>query len=164
MVDMHTSRGVTARGRPPTILIVDDEADVRDSLALLYSIEMPGVRVETAADGHDALERLAASPVDLIVTDYVMPGMDGIEFLRRATEVVPGTPRVMISAYGDLQLVIQALNQGHLDNFFSKPLKLQEVLDVSKALLRDRRASVHRTRALARGMRLLVQGSDASPS
>ncbi|MEN6632084.1 MAG: response regulator, partial [Candidatus Polarisedimenticolia bacterium] len=72
------------------VLVVDDERGIREMLAA--ALEADGHRVLAAASGEAALETLAAEPVDLLLTDLAMPGIDGVELLRRAAEIAPDTP------------------------------------------------------------------------
>ena len=80
------------------VLIVDDDESLRESLELVLAAE--GFEVVTAADGVAALGRLEASSFDVVLCDVRMPGMDGIELLPQLVRRLPGTPVIMMSAYG----------------------------------------------------------------
>src|SRR5687767_4961288 len=83
--------------RRQTILLVDDEADILESLKFVLESFLPDVDVRTADSGHRALESLAEKPVDLIVSDYRMPEMNGLEFLGKARTIHPNVPRILIT-------------------------------------------------------------------
>ena len=101
------------------ILIVDDEPNVR--LVFRTALEASGYDVTEAADGELALEALEAGPVDLIFLDLRMPGMDGLEVLRRLRDLGNHTPVVIVTAHGDVPNAVQAMKLGAID-FLSKPL------------------------------------------
>lgn len=83
------------------ILVVDDEKDIRETVKELLEACVVGARVRTAESGKDGLDvlRQEHGGVDLIITDYRMPGMDGMEFLRQAGKVSPHTPSLMVTAF-----------------------------------------------------------------
>ena len=82
------------------ILVVDDEADVRTLTAEM--LEEDGHDVLVAADAEEALQLLEAHPVDLLLADYIMPGMNGVELLRRAAQVRPGLRVMLVTGYAEL--------------------------------------------------------------
>ncbi|HWT78562.1 MAG TPA: response regulator [Candidatus Methylomirabilis sp.] len=83
------------------ILVVDDEADIR----LLYQEELQeaGYQVTVAADGHEALRMVQKGRPDLMTIDIKMPGMDGVELLRRVREIHRDLPIIICTAYGDFK-------------------------------------------------------------
>src|SRR5512143_2894843 len=95
------------RGR---ILIVDDEANARMALAELLREE--GYAVETAADGFKALPKLEDFGPDLVLTDLKMPGMDGMELMKRTWEGDPERVVVVMTAYGSVDTAVAAMRQG----------------------------------------------------
>lgn len=136
------TREVPSTDRPGLayhVLIVDDEPDITQSLQGLLERALPQVRVHIAADGPAGLEALDRQRMDLVVADYRMPAMNGIEFLRRAEQKRPGMPRILITAYGDLRLAVEAINEADIDRFYTKPVKGQEVIEAVRGLLLQRR-------------------------
>ena len=122
----------------PTVLIVDDEEGIRRSLSGVLQDE--GYEVEAVASGEDCLERVTCSAVDLILLDVWLPGMDGIETLRRLQQQAPGTAVVMISGHGTIETAVRAAKLGAFD-FIEKPLSLDKtVLVVKNALAQHRLA------------------------
>src|SRR6478609_5916408 len=89
------------------ILIVDDEANARTALAELLRDE--GYAVETAGDGFKALPKLDDFAPDLLLTDLKMPGMDGIELMRKTQERSPDTVTVVMTAYGAVDTAVAAM-------------------------------------------------------
>jgi len=138
-----------------TVLIVDDEPDIRTSLRDLLQTSLRGLRTLTCEDGKAAAEALKRQPVDLIIADYRMPEMDGLEFLKLARKAAPEVPRILVTAYPDLDLAIRALNEAAIENFFTKPLEPDKILDVSRGLLHERRIAEIRNRAFIRSLDLL---------
>ncbi len=125
--------------RPPSILVVDDSEDVRSALEL--SLEYEGFRVATAADAAGAFRILEESPVDLILLDVKMPGMDGIEALGVLRERWPGIPVVMISGHADIRTAVDAVKQG-AEDFLEKPVDTDRVVVAARNALRRRRLEV----------------------
>ena len=107
------------------ILIVDDEADIRDSLETLLTLE--GFRVDLAADGHAGLDQLTRSPYDLLLLDLALPGESGIDLLPRIKALVPELPVIMITAYGTVGNVVDAIRAG-ASNFIQKPWDNEKLL------------------------------------
>ncbi len=102
-----------------TLLLVDDEAAILSSLRRLFRRD--GYHILTATSGAQGLELLRNQPVDVIVSDQRMPDMTGIEFLREAKRLHPDTVRITLSGYTDLQSIIEAVNEGAVYKFLTKP-------------------------------------------
>lgn len=111
----HAPPGERAR----TLLLVDDEEGILSALKRVFRRE--GYHVLTASSGAEGLRVLAAHPVDVIISDQRMPGMAGVDFLRRAKELYPRTVRMTLSGYTDLQSIIDAVNEGAVYKFLTKP-------------------------------------------
>ncbi len=104
---------------PPSLLLVDDEAFILNALKRL--LRRDGYHILTAESGQQGLEVLATTPVDVIVSDQRMPGMTGVEFLREARKRSPDTVRIVLSGYTELQSVTDAINEGAVYKFLTKP-------------------------------------------
>jgi PAS domain S-box-containing protein len=102
-----------------TLLVIDDEASTRDLLKL--SLESDGYTVFTAEDGSRGLEIFASEKPAIILTDIKMPGLDGIEVLRRVKEQDPDVEVIVITGHGEMNLAIQAL-QLEASDFINKPV------------------------------------------
>jgi two-component system, NtrC family, response regulator HydG len=118
-----------------TILVVDDDRSNLESVCLV--LEREGYHTARAESGRDALEILRRERVHLMLTDYMMPGMDGIELLKTASQVAPETDVVIITAYGTIEKAVEAIKLGAQD-FLTKPLKRFMILRaVNKVLERQ---------------------------
>ncbi len=109
--------GAEAR-RKFRILIVDDELVVRDSLKEWLDDE--GFQADTAESGQEALEKMVKEVYHLLLLDIKMPGMDGVEVLRRSKEMRPELPVVMMTAYATVETAVEAMKIGALD-YLMKP-------------------------------------------
>jgi signal transduction histidine kinase len=103
----------------PAILLVDDESNVLRALKRLLKNEP--YEVLTASSAEQALGILADTPVALLVTDYRMPGMDGVELVKIARKQYPDTIRIILTGHSNLGAAISAINEGNVYSFLSKP-------------------------------------------
>ncbi len=127
----NTSSAAGAR-----ILIIDDEAGIRDSLEALLTLE--GFTVEMATEGVSGLELLSSNEYDLLLLDLSMPGDSGIDLLPRIKQMRPELPVIMITAYGTVGNVVDALRAG-ADNFVQKPWDNEKLLaDIRTAIAKQR--------------------------
>lgn len=119
-----------------TVLFVDDEQPIRNALERMF-LERDDVRCLFAASGQEGLEILEKEDVWVVVSDYLMPGMRGIEFLSRVKGKRPDTVRIMMTAYADLSIAIDAINKSEAYRFVTKPWNNQELMNViDEALMR----------------------------
>ncbi len=108
-----------------SILIVDDEKDIREPLAFFLSGE--GFATHHVGSGEDAMTALAEEDVHLVISDIRMPGMDGLELVRRITARYPQTAVMIMTAYASIDTAIMALRTGATD-YILKPVDLDELL------------------------------------
>lgn len=113
------SEEAIASTAPRRLLLVDDEANILSALRRV--LRQDRYDIVTASNGHEALEVLKNGSVDVIVTDQRMPGMTGVEFLRLAKDAYPDTVRIVLSGYTELQSVTDAVNEGAVYKFLTKP-------------------------------------------
>src|SRR5574341_1327163 len=106
-------------GGPSRLLIVDDEPFVLSALTRL--LRRDGYEVVTAPGPNRGIEVLQAQGVGVIISDYRMPEMDGVEFLRRAREVVPDAIRIILSGYAETHAILSAVNDGGIHKYLTKP-------------------------------------------
>jgi two-component system response regulator PilR (NtrC family) len=118
------------------VLVVDDDRSLREFLAITLSRE--GFEVETAASGPEALEKVAEVPIDLALVDLKMPGMDGLETLRRLKDANETVSVVIVTAFSTTSTAIQALKEGAYD-YLIKPFKIDELKLVVQKALEERR-------------------------
>ncbi len=107
------------------ILLVEDDANLRRVVA--YHLERAGHTVIQAMDGTAALEKFAEEPVDLVLTDVRMPGMDGIELLKAVLQRKPELPVIVMTAYGTIGDAVEAMRQGAAD-YLTKPVEKDTLL------------------------------------
>ncbi|HET6399299.1 MAG TPA: response regulator [Candidatus Thermoplasmatota archaeon] len=148
----------------PRVLVVDDEEDILLALRSFLRRALPGVDIVTASSGRLGLERLAAGDIDIILSDYRMPEMDGLRFLELAGLMAPSVPRMMFTAYPDMQLSMRAVNEARIIHFFTKPVDPQQVRDVLAVVLDAQRAMRARELALQRSVDLMRARAGAPPA
>jgi DNA-binding NtrC family response regulator len=120
--------------KEPTVLVVDDDQDHNRALAKIF--ERAGYRVRTAEDGREALMVLTERPYDLIITDLKMPHMNGLDLLRSIRAMSADMPVVILTAFGEWETYIDAMNCGCVD-YLSKPVRRDDILlTARKALAR----------------------------
>jgi DNA-binding NtrC family response regulator len=114
------------------IMVIDDEKIV-GSMAK-RSLEQDGYEVETFLNGETALARLKEKTFDVIITDLKMKGIDGLEILRTVKQLYPETVVIMITAFANLDVAIEALRDD-VHDFFPKPVKIKDLkASIEKAL------------------------------
>jgi two-component system response regulator HydG len=117
---------------PTTVLVVDDDRANLDSVARIFQRE--GLETLTASNGTEALELLRRPEVSVMVTDLMMPGMDGQELLKASRTIRPDVEVVLMTAYGTVETAVAAMKDGAYD-FITKPLKRHSLVkSVQKAL------------------------------
>lgn len=149
------SEAATAVAAPPTesgtaqrILIIDDEAAIRESLETLLGLE--GYEVEIAVNGEAGLARIEENSYDLVLLDLALPGKNGLEILPLIRERHPSLPVIMITAYGKVENVVDAIRSG-AQNFVQKPWDNEKLLaDIRSAigLYRAEQENIHLRRAM----------------
>ena len=124
----ESGRDVPRAGRHrSTVLVVDDIEGVRSLIADALATN-PDLDVALAADGQSALDLLKSRPVDLLITDLKMPGMDGLTLVRKAREHQPGLPVVIITGVPSEASAIDAINLG-VSGYLLKPFRVPAVLE-----------------------------------
>ncbi len=117
---------------PHSILIVDDEAGIRQSLTSILQEE--GYNVEAVASGEECLATIEAKPVDLVLLDVWLPGIDGLATLERLRQSGNGPMVIMISGHGNIETAVRATKLGAFD-FVEKPLSLEKTILLVKNAL-----------------------------
>jgi DNA-binding response OmpR family regulator len=114
------------------ILIVDDEKNIR--LTMSQALKPLGMPVHTAANGEEALQKLGGEPAGLVFLDLNMPGLDGMEVLRRIKERWPNVRVIMITAHGTIASAVEAMKLGAVD-FLQKPFSPGDIRDLATQVL-----------------------------
>lgn len=114
------------------ILIVDDEPD---NLALLYRTLRTKYDITKASNAIEALETLKSEEFDCILSDHKMPLMDGVEFLKRVYDMQPKTMRLLVTAYSDVKILIDAINYAKIYRYIKKPYTPDELMLIVESAL-----------------------------
>jgi DNA-binding response OmpR family regulator len=127
------------------VLVVDDDREVLSTLSEILS----ELRVNpiTAIDGAEAIEKIKTRKIDLIITDLMMPNMDGFELIQRTRQLNINIPIAVISGHGEVKNVVSALSRGAY-NFITKPFTIKEIESIVKRGLRLREFSLGTHRLL----------------
>jgi two-component system response regulator HydG len=139
-------------GREITVLVVDDEPSNVTSLRKIF--ERENMRVLTAGGAKEALELARKHRIEVVLTDLMMPGANGVELMRAMKEISPDTEVVLMTAYGTVETAVQAMREGAYD-FVEKPLKRMSIVkSVEKAA--ERQSLVAENRSLRQELKLLT--------
>lgn len=136
------------------ILIVDDDPIICRSLRRVLVSE--GLRVVTAADGHEALRRLQEHAFDVAVVDYDMPGLDGLRVLSQIREAQPGCIRMLMTGSTDFPMIVEAVNRGEVLRVVEKPFAARDLL----RHLGEAYASVRRMASVRQAQQKAVEESE----
>jgi FixJ family two-component response regulator len=115
-----------------SVLIVDDEKNIR--LTLSMALKKLNIPVDTAVNGEEALNKLAEKSYGLMLLDLRMPGINGMEVLKRVPEIRPEVKVVIITAYGSIEAAVEAMKLGAVD-FLQKPFDAEDVRNLVSSLL-----------------------------
>ena len=128
MKGQNVSDNSNNNGSTPTILLVDDEEMVLNSIKSFFAIESD-CRVEAYTSPIEALEDIVRrlKHFDLVISDYLMPEMDGITFLAKVKEKRPLVPRILLTGYADKENAIKAINNVGLYQYIEKPWDNEEL-------------------------------------
>ena len=121
----------------PAVLLVDDEESILNSLRRLLRSQPYDVVLATS--GAQALEVMASRPIDLVMSDARMPGMDGATLLAEVHRLYPTTSRILLTGYADLTTIIKAINDGQIHRYISKPWNDEELPLVLQQALEHQR-------------------------
>jgi DNA-binding NtrC family response regulator len=128
------STSTSQSDRAHRILIIDDEASIRESLETLLTLE--GYNVETAPEGESGLDQIDRASYDLVLLDLALPGKNGLEVLHLIRDRHPALPVIMITAFGTVDNVVEAIRTG-AQNFVQKPWDNEKLLaDIRSAIAR----------------------------
>ncbi len=118
------------------LLVVDDNVGIRRLLYELFAQE--GYNVETAENGMECLIKVQAKVHDLVILDAKMPGKSGLETVIELKKGNPDLPIIMITAYSEMPLINEALENGSIEYYLTKPFDLDKLLGLVKALVKKK--------------------------
>lgn len=144
------------------VLLLDDEQNVLQALqrSLRQISKEMQLKIELFTSPQAAIQRLGETPFDFVISDYHMPTMNGVDFLRIAKEVQPDAVRMMLSASADFNTIIGAINEAEVFRYISKPWNVTELRETIQLAV-QRREQVLEDRRLADELR--VQRGQMSP-
>ena len=150
------------------ILLVDDE---EDNLALLNRTLRNEFNIIKTTSPVDALEILKKEPVDIILSDHKMPVMDGVEFLKKSYEFHPDCIRLLVTAYSDSSILIDAINYAKIDRYVKKPWEPLDLLNTIRTsvevfqLKKENDRLIHDLKELFSGtINAIIEALDAKDS
>lgn len=143
------------------ILLVDDEPEILFSLRGLLRHDF---EVHTAPGGVEALAVLRQHPVHVIMTDQRMPGMTGVELLRQARGECPEAVRIVFTGYADIKAVVDAINEGQIYRYLTKPWDPGELAEVLRQACEYYEEAAERKRLLLDLREYLVRCQTVLPS
>ena len=126
--------GLFSKLKKMRILLIDDDEWIRDSMSLFFETE--GCCLQALETGEEGLEELKRQPYDIIIVDYRLPGMDGLEFLNRIKEPHMDALKILITAYGSKDVFLKAEKTG-VDEFIDKPFTIETIEDVLSHLIEN---------------------------
>jgi len=112
---------------PATVIVVDDEEMVLTSVRAFLSLETE-YNIQTFTEPERAAEFMEKNPFEVVVADYLMPRMNGLELLARARQLYPEAPRILLTGHADKQSAIHAINQVALYHYLEKPWENEQLL------------------------------------
>lgn len=107
------------------LLLVDDEENILH--ALYRTLRKEPYEIEIANSAKEAAEKFYEKPFDIVISDYKMPGVNGLEFLKWVRENFPDTIRIVLTGQADMDVAIEAINEGEIYRFFTKPWDDDEI-------------------------------------
>ena len=144
-----------AEDSPSTILIVDDEPSVVQSLSALLDLETPH-KVFTETSPQRAVQLAKVTPLDMVISDFLMPELDGIKFLLEVRALYPESTLILLTGYADKENAIRAINEVGIFQYMEKPWDNDDLLTIIRTGL-DKRMQLHRLYERARELEARVR-------
>jgi adenylate cyclase len=143
---------------PTRLLIVDDEPEIRNSLTGLFQrLRRKPLIIDTAESGEVAVEKLAVQAYDLVISDYRMKALTGVDVLTRARELNPTGIRIIMTGYQELPIAVEAINRAEVAAFIQKPWDAFDLLSRVDQLLEDREQELRKERATSQALRVAAR-------
>jgi DNA-binding NtrC family response regulator len=143
------------------ILFVDDEKRILDGYKRLLHDEQ--FSIATAQSGEQALAELHLfGPYAVVISDMHMPRMNGAEFLAQVRQLTPNTVRMLLTGYKDIDLAIEAVNEGRIFRYLTKPCKKNDLVQAIKLGLAQYQANLEDSEAIKQAKEITVQAAKLS--
>jgi DNA-binding NtrC family response regulator len=136
----------------PHVLVADDEASVRNLVARLLGSSIPSSCIHLAASGEEAMGILHRQPLLLVLSDFRMPGLTGVDVLASARRLQPWAGRLLMTGHADTRVALDAINDAKVEAFVRKPWEAAAFVSTVQRLLREHRALVRWERAQLRAL------------
>ena len=120
-----------------TLVVVDDDELVLGSLRSLFSLET-SYALLTFTDPREAIEKMKTQRVDVVLSDFLMPTMSGVDFLKQAQKLQPEAPRILLTGFADKANAIRAINEAGLYHYLEKPWDNEELLILVRHALEEK--------------------------
>lgn len=141
------------------LLLVDDEENILNALYRIFR-EDTSYEIITAHNAQDALQKVAHTPIDIVISDQRMPGMGGAELLQEIRNQYPDSIRFLLSGYADVEAIISAINEGDIYRFIKKPWNNEELKNLVKHAIGQRDISRIISEAVFRAKRIININKD----
>jgi diguanylate cyclase (GGDEF)-like protein len=151
-IQQETSHAAGAEGPQPELLVVDDDPA---TLKLLSRVLGKRYSVVTVNTPRAALKRLKTERVDIIISDYVLPGMNGVDFIKATHELAPDAKRMIITGRADLETTVSSINEAQIDFFLTKPVRAEELYQAVDKLWNHRQVQMERDRLAAQNQEMI---------
>lgn len=125
----------------PVVLVVDDEDDILESLTAVLEEFLPEARILAARSALVAQDLMKRAPPDVVVADFRMPGMNGLEFLSEIRDSTNNVTRIMMTAYPAIGLVVRAVNEARIQGLYIKPFDAMRMVEAIRQALKERQAA-----------------------
>lgn len=121
------------------ILLIDDDESIRDSMSMFFLGE--GIHIDTFETAEEGVDAIKKQHYDIIITDYRLPGMDGLSFLKHIHEICPDSFKIFLTAYGSREVLTAATGLG-VDEYIEKPFTTRLIKDALSRLADKRKSGV----------------------
>ncbi len=118
-----------------SLLIIDDEQDMRNGLKRMLSRDIKELEILTAPDAESGLLKIEEHSVDLVLLDIQMPGMSGIELLKQLSKTAPWLTVIMMTGFGSIEIAVEAIKHGAYD-FITKPFDKEDICRIIRRIIR----------------------------
>ncbi len=147
--------------RAPRVLIVDDDDLIVKSLRGLFTLETD-YEIYDFNEPEDALHEVERQPIDLVISDFLMPRMNGVDFLKKVRELQPDVPRILLTGFADKENAIRAINEVGLYQYLEKPWNNEDLLLLVRNALQHKSLRVQLSQKVNEFERLMREHHDLS--